>query len=183
MIKRVALNGLALLGMVAGTSALADTQPGFYVGAGIGQATIEVDDVGFDADDTALKIFGGYNFNSNFAVEAAYFNGGEPEQRFGAGSVEVGLDGLNISALGRLPFNDVFSVFGKIGFASYEVDVKGRVGNNVVASDSGSDEDLTYGIGAAFDFGPAFALRAEYEAIDISDGSVTMLSVGGVYKF
>lgn len=180
MTKRLAANGWALLGMLASANALAD---GFYVGAGIGEATVEVDSVGFEADDTAFKIFGGYNINSYFAVEAAYFDGGEAEQSFGNGSVSVALDGLNVSAVGRLPINDVFSLFGKIGYASYEGDIKGRVGNTVVASDSGSDEDLTYGVGAAFNLGPAFELRAEYEAIDVSDSEISMLFVSGLYKF
>jgi OmpA-OmpF porin, OOP family len=183
MNKRVALNGWVLVGMFASASALADVQPGFYVGAGVGKASIEVDDAGFDADDTAFKVFGGYNFNPNFAVELAFIDGGAPDERFGPGSVEVAVDGINVSALGRLPVNEVFSVFGKIGFASYDVEVKGRFGNNVVASEDGSDEDLSYGIGAAFNIGTAVELRGEYEAVDISDGSFNVLSVSGVYKF
>lgn len=182
-IKRVALNGLALLGMFASASVLAEVQPGFYAGAGVGKASIEVDDAGFDADDTAFKVFGGYNFNQNFAVEVTYFDGGQPDQSFGGGSVEVGLDGINISALGRVPLGEVFSLFGKVGYASYDAQVKARIGSSVVFDESGSDEDLSYGIGGAFNLGTSFELRAEYEAIDIEDGSFTVLSVGGVYRF
>lgn len=76
----------------------------------------------------------------------------------------------------------MFSLFGKLGFSSYDATVSGRVGNQTVASESGSDEDVSYGVGGAFNFG-AFELRAEYEAIDISDGSFNFLSIGGVYKF
>jgi OOP family OmpA-OmpF porin len=183
MIKRMALNGLVLAGMFASASALADVQPGFYAGAGVGKASIEVDDTDFDADDTAFKVFGGYNFNRNFAVELAYIDGGKPDQRFGPGSVDVSIDGLNLSAVGRVPVNDVFSLFGKIGFASYDGEVNGRIGNTVVVSDDGSDEDLSYGVGASFNIGTSFEVRGEYEAIDVSDGSFTLLSVSGVYKF
>lgn len=182
MIKRVALNGLVLAGMFASASALA-ADPGFYAGAGVGKASIEVDDVGFDADDTAFKVFGGYNFNKYFAVEATYFDGGKPDQRFGIGSVEVALSGLNFSALGRLPVNEVFSVFAKLGFASYEGEVTGRVGNRVVTREDTTDEDVTYGIGAAFNIGTSFEVRGEYEAFDISGGSFDVLSVSGAYKF
>lgn len=183
MNKRVALNGWVLVGMFASASVVADVQPGFYAGASLGKASIEVDDAGFDADDTAFKVFGGYTFNPNFAVELAFVDGGKPDERFGAGQVEVAVDGLNLSAVGRLPVNDKFSVFGKLGFASYDVEAKGRIGNTVVASESGSDEDLSYGIGAAFNITPAIEVRAEYEAIDVSDGSFSLLSVGGVYRF
>jgi OmpA-OmpF porin, OOP family len=182
MHKRIALNGMVLLGVLAGATAVADTQPGFYAGAGLGQATIEIDG-GFDADDTAFKIFGGYNINQNFAVELAYFDGGSAEQSVVGGSVDVSTDGLIVSALGRVPVGDAFSLFGKLGFASYDAQIDGRVGNQVVASESGSDEDLAYGIGGAFNLGPSFELRAEYEAISISDGDFTILSVSGLYKF
>lgn len=181
MHKRMALNGLALLGLLASTAVLAETQPGFYVGAGVGQATTEIDG-GFDADDTAFKVFGGYNFNQYFGVELTYFDGGEPDERAGLGRIEVSTTGLNASAVGRLPVSNVFSLIGKIGFASYESDFKARVGNTTVFSESGSDEDLSYGIGGVFDLG-SFELRAEYEALDISDAEFNVLSVGGVYKF
>jgi OOP family OmpA-OmpF porin len=190
----MALNGLALLGLLTSTTVLAEIQPGFYVGAGVGSATLELDadpeldGFKFDADDTAFKVFGGYNFNRYFAVEATYFDGGKPEETIisgpgGRATIDVGLSGLIASAVGRLPIGDAFSVHGKLGFASYTADIKGRVNGDVVASDDGNDEDLAYGIGAALNIGPAFELRAEYEAVAISDGDFNMLSVSGLYRF
>lgn len=191
MHKRMALNGLALLGLLASSTVLAEIQPGFYAGAGVGKATIELDDedgFGFDSDDTAFKVFGGYNFNQYFAIEAAYFDGGAPEETVisvpGArGTVEVGTTGLIASVLGRVPLGDMFSLYGKLGFASYDAEVKGRVNGNVVAEEDGSDDDVAYGVGAAFNLGPSFELRAEYEAISISDGDFNMLTVNGLFKF
>lgn len=182
MIKRVALNGLVFAGMFAGVSALA-AEPGFYAGAGVGKASIEVDAIDLDADDTAFKVFGGYNINDYFAVEAAYFDAGKPDDRFGIGSIEVALSGLNVSALGRLPVNDLFCVFAKLGFASYDGEVTGRIGNRTVSRQDTTDEDVTYGVGAAFNIGTSFEVRGEYEAFDISGGSFDLLSVSGVYKF
>ena len=183
MYKRVTLSGLALLGMFAGANALAEVQPGFYVGASVGQASIEIDDDLFDGDDTAFKVFGGYNFSPNFAVELTYLDAGKPDETILPGAtVEFAVDALNLSALGRVPLGEVFSLFGKIGFASYDAEGTGRVNGGVVYRESGSDEDLSYGVGGAFDFG-AFELRGEYEAIDISDGSFSVLSIGGLYKF
>lgn len=191
MRTRMALNGLALLGLLASTSVLAETLPGFYVGAGVGKATVELDDAdgfGFDSDDTAFKVFGGYNFNQYFAVEAAYFDGGEPEETVisvpGArGTIDIGFTGLIASAVGRLPVGDVFSVYGKLGLASYDVEIKGRVNGDVVAEDEGSEDDVSYAVGAAFNLGTSFELRAEYEAISIDDGDYNMLTVNGLYKF
>lgn len=182
MNKRAALNGLMLVGMFASAGALADVQPGFYVGGGVGNAWVQIDNTDFDANDTALKIFGGYNFNRNFAVELTYLDGGNPDQRFGPGSVDVAIDGFNLSALFRAPVNDVFSIFGKLGFASYDADAQGRIGNVVVISDDGSDEDLSYGVAAAFNTGTSVEVRGECEAIDVSGGSFKLLSVSGLYK-
>lgn len=192
MRKRMALNGLVLLGLLASTNVLAEIQPGFYAGAGVGTAKLEIDgdeDIdAFDADDTAFKVFGGYNFNQYFAVEAAYFDGGKPEESFRIsqslnGSVEFNTTGLIASVLGRVPLGEVFSLYGKLGFASYDVEAKGRVNGDVIYEEEGSDDDVVYGLGAAFNLGSSFELRAEYEAISISDGDFTVLSVNGLFKF
>ena len=61
-------------------SAAAELDPGFYVGAGVGQSKIEADDINFDEDDTGFKVFGGYQFNKYFAVELAYIDGGNADK-------------------------------------------------------------------------------------------------------
>ncbi|HWK52238.1 MAG TPA: porin family protein, partial [Steroidobacter sp.] len=177
MYKRMALHGLALFGLLSSTTVLAEIQPGFYVGAGVGSATIELDedfdDFKFDASDTAFKVFGGYNFNQYFAIEAAYFDGGKPEETVISvpgfrGTVEAGTTGLIASVIGRLPIGDYVSVYGKLGFASYEAEINARVNGDVIDSVTGDDEDFAYGVGIAFNVGPSFELRGEYEAISIS---------------
>ncbi|WP_116809089.1 porin family protein [Steroidobacter cummioxidans] len=192
MYKRMALNGLALLGLLSSTTVLAEIQPGFYVGAGIGSATIEfdeeVDDFRFDADDTAFKVFGGYNFNQYFAIEAAYFDGGKPKETVVSvpgfrGDIEIGTTGLIASVIGRLPIGDYVSVYGKLGYASYESELKGRVNGDVIDSATFDDEDVAWGAGIAFNVGPSFELRGEYDNIDMADGDFSILSVNGVYKF
>lgn len=194
MRKRMALNGLALLGLLASTNVLAEIQPGFYVGAGVGTAALELDTdeaipgFKFDADDTAFKVFGGYNINPYFALEATYFDGGDPEETLLASptnraTIDIGLSGLVASVIGRVPLGEMFSVYGKLGFASYDVEINGRLNGDVIAEDEGSDEDVAYGLGAALSIGPSFELRAEYEAISIADGDFNLLSVNGLFKF
>lgn len=186
MYKRIALNGLAMIGLLAGASAYAEQAPGFYAGVGIGEASVKVDDVDFDASDTAFKVFGGYSVNQYFAVELTYFDGGAPSEDFSFGgqsaSVETEITGLTASAVGRLPLGETFALFGKLGFTSYDATVSAS-GGGFSASEDGSDEDLSYGIGAALGFGQSFEVRAEYEAVDISDGSFNVLSVSGLFRF
>ena len=183
MHKRFALNVFALAGFVLGAEAYAEEATGFYAGASVGQASVEVSEVDFDGSDTAFKVFGGYAINSNFAVELAWFDGGSADERFGPGVVQVELTGLHAAAMGRLPLGEAFALFGKIGFASYDAEISARLNGQTLFSEDGSDEDLMYGIGGEFRFGPSFGLRAEYEIVDASDAEFNMLSVGGVFRF
>jgi OmpA-OmpF porin, OOP family len=183
MHKRFALNGLALISLAFGATAYAEDEPGFYLGASVGKASVEVSDADFDNSDTAFKIFGGYAFNEYFGVELAWFDGGTPDERFGAGVVEVELSGLNASVVGRVPLGDTFALFGKVGFASYDAEISARVNGTTIFSEEGSDEDLSYGIGGEFRFGQSFGLRAEYEMVDASGAEFNLLSVGGVFRF
>lgn len=182
MYKRMALNGLAIVGLTFGAAVHAEVAPGFYAGASIGEASIEVEDADFDSSDTSFKVFGGYSFNQYFAVELAWFDAGNPDERFGSAVVDVELSGLNASAVGRIPVSDAFTLFGKAGFASYDAEVSARVGNGTVFSEEGSDDDVSFGVGAEFSFGQ-FGLRAEYEMVDASDAEFNLLSVGGVFRF
>jgi OOP family OmpA-OmpF porin len=186
MHKRMALNAVALLGLLASTNVLAEIEPGFYAGVGVGKASVEIDDL-FDGDDTAFKVFGGYNINQYFALEAAYFDAGEPDQTIALPgpdlTLKVATTGLNLSLLGRAPLGDMFSLFGKVGYASYDVEISSSVNGQTAFSEDGSDDDLSYGVGAAFNLGTSFELRAEYEVIDIEDVDFTVVSVNGVYRF
>ena len=182
MFKRLGLSTLAALGLMAATAAQADVQPGFYAGLGIGSASAEDDESGFDGDDTGFKLYGGYTFNDNFAIELAYLNGGAPDDRFGNIGVELEVSGLNASAVGRLPVSDTVSLFGKLGFASYDVEATARAGG-FSASDDDSDSALSYGIGASIGIAQRFEVRVEWEAIDVDDGAFSFLSVGGLMRF
>lgn len=188
MHKRLGLTALAALALMAATAAQADTQPGFYAGAGIGSTKVGDDISGVDDSDTGFKIFGGYAFNKNLAVELGYFDLGEASGSFsdpfiGDASFDVGVSGLNASVVGRVPVSETFSLFGKLGFASYDLDGHVTIFGLGSASDSQSETDLTYGIGAALSLGPQWEVRAEYEAIDVDNGDANMLSVGAMYRF
>ena len=184
MHKRLGLTALAALALMAATAAQADTQPGFYAGAGIGSTKVGDDNLsGVDDSDTGFKIFGGYTFTENWGVEVSYFDFGEASVSAGNNSTSIGMTGLSASAVGRLPVNDMFAVYGKLGFASYDVDLDF---NNVPGFGSGhlsdSDSDLIYGVGGALSFGGNFEARLEYEALNV-DGDASMISVSGLFRF
>ena len=177
MYKRLGLTAFAALALTAAMAAQADVQPGFYAGASIGTTKLTDDGLessAFEADDsdTGFKIFGGYSFNRNLAIEVSYFDLGEVSGGFndpfiGNVSFDVGISGFNASAVGRLPVSDTFSLFGKLGFASYDVDGHVSIAGVGSGSDSSSETDLSYGVGAALSFGGQWEARIEYEAIDV----------------
>ncbi len=152
---------------------LAGADSGFYVGAGVGDASVKEGD--FDESDSAYKIFGGYNIGFiplvDFAVEASYVDFGKPSSS--AGSVEV--TGFNAYGLAGLSFGP-FGVFAKAGALSWDSDA--TFGGST-ASDSGTDS--AYGLGARFALG-SFSVRAEYEVYDL-DADLDMVSVSGVFTF
>ncbi|HKQ14402.1 MAG TPA: porin family protein [Steroidobacteraceae bacterium] len=188
MHKRLGLTVVAALGLMAATTiAQADTQPGFYAGVGLGMSKVgadELDGTGFDDSDTGFKIFGGYDFNQNFGVEVSYFDLGEGSIDGGSASASVGVTGLSASAVGRIPVSEMFALYGKIGYASYDIDLDF---NNVPGFGSGhlsdSDSDLIYGIGGALSFGGNFEARLEYEALNVDEADFNMISVSGLFRF
>lgn len=160
---------LAALSLGAMQAASAE---GFYAGAGLGQSTTKING-GFKDDDIGFKIFGGYAFNQNFAAEVEYLNGGKAKED----GVTIKTDGFAVSALGAIPLNDAFSLFARLGYGTWEAKAGG------LASGKADDEDLLYGLGAAFNVGQQFQIRLEWEAVDVSGGSFNTIGVNGLVKF
>jgi len=203
--------GLAALAAIASPFAVAD-DTGWYGGVNIGQSKAKIDDAritsnllggGFatssisnDDHDTGYKLFGGYKFNRNFAVEGGYFDLG----RFGftattvpAGTLNgnIKLKGLNLDAVGILPITEKFSAFGRVGvnYAEARDSFSGTGAVNVLNSNPSKREaNLKFGGGLQYDFTQSLGMRLEAERYRINDavgskGDIDLLSVGVVYRF
>ncbi len=174
--KKVRILFICLAGSFLGipAAAIAGADSGFYIGAGVGNATVK--NSALDESDSAYKIFGGYNIGFiplvDFAVEASYVDFGNPSTS--AGSVEA--SGVNAFGLAGLSFGP-FGVFAKAGMLSWYAD---STFGTESSSESGSDP--AYGLGARFAIGP-FAVRAEYEVYELDSTDVDMVSVSGVFTF
>src|ERR1039458_6291618 len=107
---------------------------GWYGGLNIGRSKAKIDDARITSQivgagpvsitdnnsDTAYKLFGGYQFNKNFALEGGYFNLGKfgytaTVPAPGTLSGNIKLQGLNLYAVGILPITEKFSAFGRLG--------------------------------------------------------------------
>ena len=174
--KKVRMLLICLAGSLLGmpTAAIAGADSGFYLGAGVGDASVKDSDI--DASDSAYKLFGGYNIGFiplvDFAVEASYVDFGKPSTS--VGSIET--TGLNAFGLAGLSFGP-FGVFAKAGVLSWDSDK--TIGTDTT-SKSGSDP--AYGLGARFAIG-SISVRAEYEVYDLDGADLDMVSVSGVFTF
>jgi OOP family OmpA-OmpF porin len=157
-----------------------------YAGIGIGQTTADFEDCDFattcDHKDTGFKVFGGYRFNQNFALEGGYADLGEATfsiPGLASGSAEASTIFLN--AVGMIPLNPQFSLFGKAGLHMWDAKESGQVfGTPFSISDDGVD--LTFGLGVQANFGQ-FALRLEWEHYDMDGFEVQSLGLSGIIRF
>jgi hypothetical protein len=174
----LAAAGLALMGAAALAQA-EDNSSGFYLGAGVGQFNVQIDDIDqtdnaierLDDDDRAWKAFAGWRFGPYIAVEAAYIDFGTPNSRSDAsgsnGDFQVDVSGFAPYVIGTLPLGPV-ELFAKIGYYFYDVDLRVDI-DDPLAPDldsSSSDEDLLYGGGVGMTFLQHLNARLEYERID-----------------
>jgi OOP family OmpA-OmpF porin len=192
---------LAVLALVvcsaAGTAHAQDNTSGLYLGAGVGQFNVQIDDINqtdnaierLDDDDRAWKAFAGWRFGPYISVEAAYIDFGTPNSRFdtsgSSGDFRVKLSGFAPYVIGTLPLGPV-ELFAKVGYYFYDVDLEADI-DDPLAPDidsSKSDEDLLYGGGIGATFFQHLHVRLEYERIDsdvIDDADALWIS--GAWRF
>jgi OOP family OmpA-OmpF porin len=213
LVRTVSALGLVGFAAVSGQAALA-AESGWYGGLGVGQSIagihherianqlgVPVTSITFDDDDRDIgfKLFAGRKFNKNFAVEGGYFNLGDfgftasyPTDNSFTGNMK--LQGLNVDAVGILPFSEKFSAFGRVGLIYNEG--KDRFtgtgdGIAIAAADPNpkkSQANTKYGVGLQYDFTRALSMRGEWERYRVNDavgnkGDIDMVSIGLVYMF
>jgi OOP family OmpA-OmpF porin len=202
---------LAIL-TIAGSSASAQEDRGWYLGANVGQSRAKIDDdkinntlfgagfTGVTLDDrdrsTGYKLFVGYQFNRYFALEGGYFDLGT--FGFTANTLPVGtldgqakVNGVHFDLVASLPLTRKFSVFGRAGVISADVkDTFQGTGAMVVYSPDVNKRETHYkfGGGLQYDFTRSFGMRAEAERYRINDalsnrGDVDLFSVGVLFRF
>ena len=143
-----------------------ELQQGVYVGGGIGDFSMEIDDfdtddIDFDESDSAYKFFVGYRFNQFFAAQFDWLDLGGGDSGTGAEHLDLDTDGYALRIEGTLPlaFFELFATAGMV----YS-DTEGTFGG--VPFDE-SDSDPVYSVGAGFEIAERVVLRLEYEIIDI----------------
>jgi OmpA-OmpF porin, OOP family len=183
--------------LVAGTLALAAVPAlaqshtnHLYAGASIGQSYVKEwcegapAGVNCDDNDTAWKVFGGYQFHPNFAVELGYTDLGSASLSSGTVRGTVESSAFELVGVGSFPVGGRLALYGKLGF--YRGEISGRVtaGSSTRFADSDEGTEITFGLGARIDFNHNFAARLEWQKYnDFSGSDIDVLSVGLLYRF
>ncbi|HXA48409.1 MAG TPA: outer membrane beta-barrel protein, partial [Burkholderiaceae bacterium] len=171
----LAIASLAIVAASASPFAMAD-DTGWYIGGNVGQSKAKIDDTkinntllgdGFTSDtindsnhDTGYKLFGGYQFNPYFALEGGYYDLGKfgftaNTQPPATLNGNIKINGVDLDALGFIPFTEHFSAFGRIGmnYSNARDSFSGNAPINVPQPDPGK-RALNYklGVGLQYEF-------------------------------
>lgn len=139
-----------------------------------------------DATSGMAEIGVGQRINDNFAVEGSYLNHGDATDLKGAGKLDY--DAFRVAALGIIPVNYQFEVYGKVS-ASH---IRSKFTSTSAALQNSKDSTFSagLGVGANYKLNKQVSLRAEYDGIgnikhkDITDTApVGALKVGVSYRF
>ncbi|MEP7043925.1 MAG: outer membrane beta-barrel protein [Dokdonella sp.] len=205
---------LALAAFVLVTAVPAQAQ--FYVGASAGRSDNSIDrsqradeflDLGFNSasttsrdNDTGYRVYGGYWFLPYLGVEAAYVDLGSFRFRTevdptGSLSGTPRIKGGELSAVGRLPIGDQFSLYARAGVFAARTNTRYTGAGSVILIEGAerqrkSTTKPSYAIGAAYDFTHNLGLRAEWARYtklgdELTGGQTdaNLLSLGLTYTF
>lgn len=151
---------------------------GLYIGgqAGAPDYHSSLNGIGGGGSGIGLKLYGGYQFNPNFAVEGGVFGLGHIDDVTG----KVQTRGVFVDAVGLYPLGSNWSLLGSAGLAAARFD----------SSAVGDDDSpgLKLGAGVQVDLSKQLALRAQYDRYHFTgayDGkaNIGQTTVGVRYAF
>lgn len=202
--NRVGAYGGAQVGMTSFNSdqAVLEQQLIEYMeNRGVAVATADTED-----SDLGFQVIFGYRFNRFFAAEFGLAQYGE---LVSSASGEVTINGTPLPAsvslsfsvggpvfcaVGILPINEKFEVYGRAGylFASTEQEIDERLDGDRVRSGSGkgNSTELVLGLGATWHINQVYSIRGEFQKIDAvgeadrtGQEDLTSVALGVVIRF
>lgn len=133
-----------------------------YIGLNVGKSNFKLNNgVGaFPSDnkDTSYSLYGGSYFNNNFGLELGYTDFGRVTRAGGT----TRANGINLSAVGRLPLSPSFNLLGKLGTTYGNTDVS-AVPASGIASGTEHGFGLSYGLGVEYAFTPTVSAVLQYD--------------------
>ncbi|NQZ27449.1 MAG: outer membrane beta-barrel protein [Colwellia sp.] len=164
----------------------------FYLGGKLGvnhyQHGCEAWSLDCDKNSFAAGVFTGYQFNENFAVEAAYIDLGDAKASYlenGNVYQHTGsMKGLELSALGSLYLTEEIAAFAKAGIFNWHGENKGPFNKT-----NADDWSTTVGAGITYQLNDAWQARFEYQYFNnlgndtIGGTNAHLTSIGISYQF
>lgn len=162
-----------------------------YIGAEVGETDTELDlgpdfPPSFESsdDDTAFKLFAGFKFSPNFALEVGYGDLGEYDWKDDAGEkLKMEFTAFYATLVGWVPVSDQVKLFGRLGYAYWSADIDYKEPG---FSSSGDNDDFDPVVGLGFEYQPnkQIGIRFEWEQFqNVGDETSTSFGPGfGKYE-
>lgn len=190
--KKLIVALIASAAAMSAAQAQTTTAPRAYLGAGIASAdhdfkmsgATNVDTEGYKASG---KIFGGYEFDQTWGVEAGYTDFRKSDVNYSIGGVnnrgETKGHAYYLAAKATLPVNEQFSVYGKLGATR----VKSELETLNAAQNMSRSKTEAYGaLGAEYKLNQNVSLIGEYERYGKSKdfgAKADVFTIGAKYAF
>jgi OOP family OmpA-OmpF porin len=181
--KTMTVAAMAAAGLVFSASASAQV----YVGASVGEANWNVDCSGTSScknNDTAYKVFGGYKFTPQWAVEVSYFDLGHATATVDGVGVKSSATGGDVSAVYTAQLSKQWNLFYKLGVAEVNGKITGSL-DGFSVSDSKNTVQPVVGFGVNYLITPTVGIRADIDTRRVevasgsgSSGNVTNFEIG-----
>jgi len=183
--KRVLIGSLLTIAIASSSAFAGDL--GVYAGGniGIGKPNVNTPN-GEDKNSSAVGgVVLGYKFNKYLGVEGEYTGIGKVTDKV-SGTVKG--DAASIAAIGFLPLNDEFNLYGKLGVAT----IKTKVSSSLAPMNDDTRTSVTYGLGGEYNVNKNIGIRLGWDHYSAAVKDVTsskdnfganVVSVGAVYNF
>ena len=146
---------LVILAAAVSTTSMAQS-----FGISAGKADVE------GVDDTSFSLSGQIGINENLSFEIAYndFGGTEGWIYFNGSNeyISVEASSIDFAFVASTKVSDSVSLFGKLGFAMWDIDVSSTIGSGSV-----DGTDLTFGLGALIHIQEGINAELKWQRYDV----------------
>jgi OOP family OmpA-OmpF porin len=205
--KKISLAIMAIASLAGTTTAFASGD-GWYLFGAVGQTTgsgvkpmldyqlTSAGKNGFSSSMSTPTVYNldvGYQINKNLAFEGGFI--GSSNETYGASggnlagsaTASARINGWAFVAVGMLPLANQFSLLGKLGVADIQVTAAVTGLGSSYNYISGIKTDITYGVGAKYDFNNAVSMRLDLDSYNVgssfSSSRCSVWTVGVGYKY
>lgn len=182
-LKAIRLAGLGVAFLSAPGLATADS--GLFIGASVGNTTVEDDFDGFvlDGDTNSYRLVTGFQFGDILGLEIGYQDFGELNELLTVGTTIsdalIKTNGWTAGGTLDLPVGNTFSLFGRAGVYFWDADVI----VDGFSIDLPGDENPYYGAGARVNVSPNLSLIGDWTRFELDNANADTISIGFQYRF